>query len=759
MFFKVNRKKILTVDDTFAMLKNITDDYLNFIFSYQISQLNVLKRNTFFVRTTVLTKNVSPIERKFSTFVKNIQNHTIDAKNLNSGYHLNIIFQNISDITSKISNTFLQKTDTNIVLNQVSVLKSHNSELPVLSSTSEENVYSTRREVSYELLQMGIDPSNVVSVPKRNLTISDAKNGFGLTTFQQQQLRQLQNIDTKPNDTIAYTVTSTNNLDDTEIVGTLLTSPTDILTLEVPVSLPIKNISNNTHFIVKFELLDLNGASIDVINKELDVTNLQRLYFTPKKAPIVNYCNSTLEIVPTNDIFSIKLYKKIIDSTILQEQFYELIGTFNLNSILRLTIDNNLSTLTTYRVIPIGKFGAISHDFANIVLAPNCQTYNTTLNVLLVSNGIQLQFLNFSPQIISVEFLVRNLTIFEKEFRTVDNDIHDVSVTTLVDNNVFSGNVYEYAVRVVNKSGYFSIVNNTIIEYIKPQIGIVDTIISNTITQNTTELDVSFDIQTNIVQSDATITKTLLEKAGITQYDTNILLQRDLLDNLISNNVQRVDLSTGVRTDFGVLSETHFSDSDLRKKNAIQALQVGHKYRYEVTALLRSPETLFSDLRKFSQDNITKKTFTFNPEKFNNPFTLQNGTIASTSGIETRYAKSQMALGAVGNVVTFDVSFDNNNVDIANVHAKKYSKQTNVVTWTIVGDVRYIDHFIIMTKIVQLKKVVGRVHALFENNNCQFIHELSDDDIGSVEYIVLPIFNDYNVGSEHSSNALLVEET
>jgi hypothetical protein len=262
---------------------------------------------------------------------------------------------------------------------------------------------------------------------------------------------------------------------------------------------------------------------------------------------------------------------------------------------------------------------------------------------------------------------------------------------------------------------------------------------------------------TEVVDTNQDIIKALLQRQDIyEQFQDDVLREREFLKSLIAHNVQRVDLTTGAREDFGVLTTTSFDDETLRKNQSIPVLKLGHKYRYEVTALLRTPESMFETLQKTKTDTITKKPYTYSPAKFMHPVTLKRGVLVTSSGLKTRFSKEAMSHGAIGATESIEVSFDEDVARVLDASVARFDSDLNVVTWKLRGSIDQVDHFLIMKEVHGVRTVIGKAHSEFAYGNCQYLHQLTARDAGSLVYVIVPVFNDYKTGAGAFTNSVIV---
>ena len=80
----------------------------------------------------------------------------------------------------------------------------------------------------------------------------------------------------------------------------------------------------------------------------------------------------------------------------------------------------------------------------------------------------------------------------------------------------------------------------------------------------------------------------------------------------------------------------------------------------------------------------------------------------------------------------------------------------NMLTWTIDGNLEKIDHFIITLTRLGVKSVIGGSHNISDSNSFVFYDILTDGEVGEVYYSLIPVYFDYSLGQEISSNNIII---
>jgi len=516
---------------------------------------------------------------------------------------------------------------------------------------------------------------------------------------------------------------------------------------------------------------------IDSITKILDVSNHLHIYHTPKRAPRVKATASDISTRINLEIKQVDhgaeevlIFKKNFWIASPEIEDYSLIGTYALTSkdqSLLVQVDLPKSSPVLYRVIPRGKQSTLGSEYTNVAVRP--LRYSPVRSVALTAHqvdvGIQVEVRHIPTNVVAVQYLRWNLTTFDSEPTTIGSDIgfvddstRQADLLTTIDSDVQQHNIYRYAIRLIYLDGQTTEYGDATIEFIKPSPGEVDTRVENLQVDHDNVPNVTFDITTSVVDTDMDAIKKMLENQGLKEhFDGDITAQRDELKKLIAHTVYRVDLNTGTRENFGILTDPSFDDGALRKNQAIKELEYGHRYRYEIYPLLRAPETLFDGFQKEAVDQVTKKPYVFSPAKFLHPFTLRRGVLVSVGGAKQRYAKDPMAYGIIGSIVFIEASFDQDGAKVIDSSATKFDRFTNIVSWRVQGDIRQVDHFLIMKQVHGMRTMLGKAHSEFANGTCQYVHPFNRHDAGAIQYIIVPVMNDYKLGQASVTNTLLVE--
>ena len=808
---------LLVVDDTFARLHKVyPNGDLEFEFQYSISQSSAVKHDALTVNVSVMSRTI----RKKTMFVdsqkgsintkslvSNILTQMTDTKNALKKQLEYVVVSGKSDITAKINNEIVGQLKAQVPIANISQLsksslklissleiKTKNEIKPILVQSghvSMENVFSEQQVVKPAALMLdmivrkGVDPSTITNLTHRSITAIDAIDGTlrksKIAEYAGDPATKLLNNYLFVPETQQQSIT-TEEIEDEVLFHVFVNEPNDEVVVPITMIIPKKQqkllAANDAQFFVKFELVNgSTGLAIDTVTKPLNTTQHVQLFNTPRKPPILNVVKSEISSHANLEIkqidpgaTSIQLFKKTIHHATIEIEDYSLIGTYavsNKDQSLLVQVDLPIDSTNVYRVIPVGDLGTVGYEFTNVIV--KAKRFRPIKSLALVAYpidvGMRIEARSIPKGVIAIEFLSRNLTFHNNTFANIGGDIQLIDDAirvsdhvTIVDKTVRHGNVYEYIAKMYYKTGHIETSSSIIYEFINPEPGKVDTRLSDVqVSHSTGEPNVTFTIQTSTIDSNLDVVKTLLQKQDLYElFKGDVEKERSSLKKLIAHNVQRVDLSTGTREDFGTVTVSEFNDNALRKNQAIEPLKLGHRYRYEVSTLLRSPETLFEDFKKNNVDQTTKKNYTSTPSKFLHPITLDRGVIVTSTGLKTRYAKDQMMHGIIGAIEIVEVSFDGQPAQIINLTSSRFDRYLNIITWKVIGDVNQVDHFIIMKECNGVRTMIGKSHSEFPLGNCQYLHPLTRQDKGSFSYVVSPIFNNYETGDQVKTNTISV---
>jgi len=807
---KTQANQLLKVEDGFATLKSVDDKGdLTFEFEYAISQTDAIKNKTLSVNITAYTQKIQ--KTKILESVTNQPNTKQTIENIllhipltNSAIknHKEFTIGSVkSDITAFIDNELVGKirkattSNSNEVFSSSRTLKTissfelkqSNNNFPVLHFETNQSITSSINDDVEHLahkmiINHGIDPSYIVDLTNRNTTAIESMEGilrptqtrFEYPTHPASRLLNYYLF----GDTRHPVELVTSDIPDNKTQQVIVNESQDELKIYVKFIIPKHKIKTSildlTNCFIKFDLMQ-NNAPFNTIIKNINLYEHINSFFIPKIPPIVsqapsvlgNQTNLSISQVDQN-ANGVSIYKKNINRMNILSNEYVKIGDYKIeklqnNKIISVESSQHLTTL--YRVIPTHD-DIIGYSYTNIVVNPKKITKSKAivLSSKLVSNGILLSALDMSSEIISIQFLSRNLTTHETNFHSisepilVDSLIKESKSMFVLDKDVQEHHVYEYILRIFYLSGTSDYAGNVVTEFIHINPGKVDTKISNIIIDHdNSQPNVSFSIDTTIIDNNIDIISFLLKQQNVyDSFQNDITKEREFIKGLITHNVQRVDLTTGTRSDYGIISNTQFSDVALQVNNSCEPLIYGHKYRYDVFVSIRLPETMLQKFFKKMIDPVTKKVYFFHPEKFLHPLALREGILVTPMGLKSLYSQNEWGHGIVGLTQTVDISLDIEQIKIVKAEAKKLNNYTNIISWSTQGNISNVDHFLIIKESHSIRTIIGRAHANLANGNFIFQHVLSRYDTGEFSYKIIPVNNSFKDEQSISTNSVII---
>lgn len=815
------QERILNVDDAFAHLRRVhADGSLEFVFFYAVSQARVIQRRATRVAVTLESRSISKKPMMGQTqrgmvdsraLVRNVRSAVIDAKTAAEQQSRYVVARRESDVTAYINNEVVPQlrshvpisripamTRSRLVMTNAGSIKQDNDPRPLLHRLSNSfiitdvqhalsaSVRVDPQAIMHDMIvRQGIDPAHVFNLTSRASSEVATRGGLSNTQHADERATdpatQLLNCYLFP-PTMGQIPSTSDAVADTDFVQVVRSQTSDEITVPVVVVVAPRRLRVDgaavTQLYVTFELLEgATNLPVDSVTKVLDVSKHLRVHNTPKQAPRVGFASSgaggrvNLEIKQVDlGASEVQVYKKSFWTSTPETDVYTLIGTYPLTArdqSLLVQVDQPRSSPVLYRVIPVGQQSVQGFEYTNVAVSParSGPIRSASLTAQHTDVGSRLEVRKIPPNVVAMHFLRWNLTTHDtvptlvgSDVGFVDDSVRRADLLSLVDGVVVPNNVYRYRVRLIYRDGSTSECGDATVDFIQPAPGQVDTRIDDLQVDHDVFPNVTFTISTRTIDSDIDVVKRMLERQGLVDYFTgDITNQRDQLQELIAHNVQRVDLLTGRREDFGVLTDPQFDDAALRKRHAVSVLRYGHRYRYEVYPLLRAPETLFDSLVTTKTDVVTKKPYAFRPAKFLHPFTQKRGVIVSTLGARLRHAKDPMAYGVIGSIATTEVSFDNDTARVVDQAAAAFDRYTNLVTWNVSGQLAHVDHFVVMKQVHGIRTLLGKSHSSFVHGGCQYVHVITSNDVGALQYVILPVYGDYRLGHEAVTNTLIVE--
>lgn len=587
----------------------------------------------------------------------------------------------------------------------------------------------------------------------------------------------------------AAPISTSNDLIGEAVVPVLETIQDPVARVTKLVKLKQSDIQKVDTFSVTFELRDAGGIVVEKIERKVPHGKNIKVIQTPVTPPKVSVAKvnivgkNILEIEQTDkNATAIRLFRKTVSPTVrLEDLEYEFVEEFDLTvqdgkqQVVDFT--NNVNNVI-YRVFSIGPQDQPSSEFTNVVspgvriggLKKAERPVHAGVVARVVQEGIRIQIVSISPGPIAVKILRRDRTKFQNkdsDFVAIPHETTKKEVVLIAGENVpgsfldtdlVESHLYEYCCQLIYDNGDQVIATGCdFIEFIPLSEGVAVTRTTAARPVNREGgLDVTFRINTKLLDTDLDIVKSLLEKQGQdTLWTDELKNEKDSLQKLIAHKIRRVDLTTGESAHFQTFTGDFFSDLTNRAQASVPPLKTGHRYRYYISALLRAPETLFENNTK----TITNKVgvaVNILPLKFKHPITLKKGNLVSVASLKAQHPEDPFEFGNIGNVKEVNVTMEGLQPRLTRGRAIRFNNNTNIVRWEILGDKTQIDHFIILMDRMGQEEVVGKAHPIFDADFIEFIDKLDKDETGEMRYRIIPVMNNYEHGPPLTTNGVIV---
>lgn len=784
---------LLNVDDNFATLievKSVNQQQAaKFEFSFKISQIEALKENAFSVLITVkkpstlVEPTIVPQDRSGTSTVSagsiidNILSHKIKLSNINKKNQNDVIVTRIADITSKINNHII-----NIVKNgedvsnkglektKIIVRSKQSNELtgnflkPLKTTQLENPTLIEDRSTRLKLLkQYSISPANVSLLSNKTVTAFSSLTGI---FRKDDRINKNLSLDQLSNHYTSYASQDDRNVQYETRLGQVFD---EMVTINTPITIyDFLNITTSIN--VSFELLKTtftqNGIRKTVVLDKVDKTiNLSRYIgqLSDSSPPSVglsfNDRETSLYVKQSKDKKNfdgsnktLRIYRKFIDEDL--KSTYERLNVSNVDNtsfqeFQKYTYAHRLGENSIYRI----SFEN-SSEFEDVVFKSPGKKLSSKLIVIprLIQTGIRVSIINNSlPEVIAAKLLYRDATTKNKNFSLSNQvatfDSNNSSAITI--NNLTPYHVYEITTKLIFKNGVEVMSNySSFLEYV-PYSGDVNP----TISQLTVDKDVQFNIQAALLPDQIGMINGLLSQTN-SSYEVATLLSRPAeFDKLIAFNVIRYNLDRGHVDNLGIIANGEtFIDSLRSSQVSAQQLIQGDRYKYVIYPLVRNPYDVINENVEL-RDQETRKMYKINPRKHHHPLTLIKGSVITKRFLD-KNPKDDMLYGSTGTSIEVDVITPKILPKIQNFIVSFLDKKRLILSWSLSGETALVDHFILMKEINGVKSIIGKSHCF--DDNLDFIHELTNHDLGNVRFILNPIYQDYSSGASEASNYILI---
>lgn len=545
----------------------------------------------------------------------------------------------------------------------------------------------------------------------------------------------------------------------------------------------IKKNNKNKSLIVRFDLYKRNTNIIDeTLSFDLHTSSHVEAFNCSTKPPVVSVANLSGQIYKNltiddaesdNKIDSFNVYVKNIDSRGIPSEYEKIANVKNKKS-------NTISFVATgklavVRVIPVDLQGNESAIYTSII----CGEGHDALGNLTIlpghygKNQIRVEVLNVPKETVVVSLFKRECS---ENIDNVYTKVSDVKLggdninVDIIDNDVTIGKVYEYyatalSVMSDNKQEKLFVSNYVIFKNIPSAVlqKAIDVTLKNIDNKQATNgFMISFELKTEISKTEnEKITKVLKDQIGelYDQYlnpsnNTSSPLgeTRGVPDysDLFFHEVVRTNLNTSERETFDLVSDGIFEDSsETQKISNVSPINPLHTYQYQVFTYKKNPIELFKKFVAWGVNSRGREWF-YLPYKWRNP-KVKLGKLypEDASGVPVIDGYDNFTSEAFGVTSSYQFAGGKNYTSLTQLKSERIDRNTIKISWGYANQELY-DSFVVLKVVNGQRGFVGRCHKNY------IYHELTENDIGSIYYIVVPIMHNFDIDAPEYTDSIFV---
>lgn len=432
---------------------------------------------------------------------------------------------------------------------------------------------------------------------------------------------------------------------------------------------------------------------------------------------------------------------------------WNVLGTYPaVNGTSRINILSQVGDPGTFRIIAVDRNGGTTQRFVDVQSSDRRSTKYAIASVSkIVESGIQHTVRNIPPGASSVSFYIKDLCKVGDEYQLVATRAISPGISWIHSENLVEDHTYSLRCGVRTLQGNIEIFSReSIIKWVPLRNNIISTRIENFAITNSAggSSDVTFTVSTTLIDGNNDALLSLLNKSGITRYyDNDIQTARNKLKDLLRSYVVRHNLSTGDVEDLGAItSETgEFVDSAASSLCGASQIDPQQHYTYEIRTYVRNPDTLLDDYVKTSTDVKSGRSYRWSPAKFLHPAVLARGVITSTVGEKENYGLDKFKFFDSGSVSYVDLTPLYSAPTITTPSAKVVRNGLVSISWSTVGSLQSLDHYVILIQQGSATNILGVAHHIPVNGTSVDLQFDITGYVGSHRFLIVPVLLD---GSE-----------
>lgn len=436
-----------------------------------------------------------------------------------------------------------------------------------------------------------------------------------------------------------------------------------------------------------------------------------------------------------------------------------------------------VTNLSILRVIPVDTSSKETNLFTNTVIGPGHKVLGRPiiLPAHFGNNQIRIDVVNIPKNTIFLSLYRRDCTdCIDSSFILVESTKFKVgnNNSSIIDKSTITGRIYEYylvALSLSNETGEeIPIISNYVMFKNIPNDSVEYPVVVNFSKLDSGKPGVSsFQIKTTASKTEnERITETLKTQLGelYKQYlDPSNNTSSPLGDSkgipqysdLFFHEIVRTNLNTGDRETFDLVSDGTFVDGPSTQKNFnIKPLNPQHTYSYSVFTFRKNPLEIFKNY--IAAGVKDGKEWFYLPYKWKNPSEKRGKIFGDDSeGIPVIDAYENFTSEAFGMTASYQTISSVNSLLILEATAVRIDRNTVKISWRLDessanNEFGFYDSFVVMKVVNGIRSFVGKTHKTY------VYHELTERDLGTVYYIIVPIMSEFDIGKESFTNDILI---
>lgn len=752
-----NTAKVVTISESSAKIMS-EGEFFHYRITLSVNLARALRSNSNIVELEVFVEDpnnfrVTQDAQDPAKATRAVLYSAADQKSAAIVRNGKIIARSNIDLTSKIDNS------------KIAVVKSGSETSPKIldvssvtkdTQTNRSTSQAQRIYASTRVLQSGIDPADANKLSVLNIPASNVLHGFTsqATISTNRDIKQLAFL---PKSSLG------------KVTGTQKLSRSQGQSIFGFFKIPNFVLVEHRYFYVVAKLISNTGIVVAASTAKIDHISALHTFYTPEKPPAVRISSSSQGHI-NFDISQIdqktekiSVYRRDVKHVTIDAFDSGYLKVIELdqfrNGHTRYSDKNTGKNITIYRFVPVGKFGNTAPDFSSIIYRPPNEQIKTgsrrqifwalTIVPQNVDSGIALRISSFPPSARSIRVVRRDLTLFENKFVPIDIAVPILRIddpqseVIIVDTATKFDHVYEYGCVIYTKDGseHQPVATSVTRRIVRNNTGIKLTVDDVNVDDSGSIPDVKFSLQSAMQDSTLNTTINSLQALGLSDvFSAEIESGKSSLSDLITHNVQRIDMASGEVSDFGTITGDKFSDISSRTNSVITDVIPGRKYRYVVTTQFRNIDTLLATrtIEKTSEFGVK---YSFNAKKFLNPITLRTGTLLPSDGSNVHHPEDEFRLGSVGNDTYIEISTQEaGKVTLQASSAIRSGRQ--IVGLTVTSNSDEHDYFEIFEVSADTTRSVGRIQATGATS-----YDFVVPDGVSGQLIVMPVMKNFTQGS------------